>query len=138
MKAGYIEREDPIMDVCDNMIYIMPIREPMERICSQSSQFNPVDNIFSDQSLFRSYDSWYNIHKNDNETDNSCIASNVTINDKVWKRLTKAIDYKGFFKELLQSDSSRDLIHYLEPIDSHSTKEDVVHRLNQVMVKMKD
>eukprot|EP01084_Bolivina_argentea_P208252 355136_1 len=39
---GFGVHNEPIL--CDNFIYIVPIREPIERICSQTSQFVSAPN----------------------------------------------------------------------------------------------
>ena len=130
----YIEREAPMMthsndnlhvlndkdniynkpSICHRFIYLLPFREPIERICSQSAHLNQRPAFFEMDNILRTSSSYNDIHKNDNIHNNDgmitsliknvCYKKDIVINGVKYRLLTEGIDYRNFFKTLINSE----------------------------------
>ena len=95
--------------ICNKMIYILPFREPLQRICSQASQINKHP-ILSNQNLFRTFKSWIKIPGNKElfsqqlQNPRNCEHKNVSISGVDYVILQNGRDYTDFFYELLSSE----------------------------------
>eukprot|EP01084_Bolivina_argentea_P315829 547317_1 len=81
--------------LCDEFIYIMPIRAPIERICSQTEQFDN-DNVLARISFFKQ------LPKNTNFTETKC--NQWLIDGIPFKKLTKFEDFQNIYVSLLNSE----------------------------------
>eukprot|EP01083_Nonionella_stella_P108014 313594_1 len=152
----YIQREDPMLtahdyydihvdeatyntpSLCNKFIYILPVREPMERICSQSSQANSLKKVMSHQNLWRRYSDWKRIREefgNDTMDHNlsDCYKQNIRINGVEYRLVTQGIDYKGYYVDLLKSELSNTMNY--APLTS---EEDVMYQVKTHSYLMDD
>eukprot|EP01084_Bolivina_argentea_P286233 490993_1 len=96
--------------LCDKFLYLMPIREPIERICSQNSQFSsvsPSDNsVFPPQTLLMKYNI-DNIIGNSSDINikSKCHNQYISMNGIKYKFMTTGSDFKNYFVELLENDA---------------------------------
>ena len=149
-KPTYIQREDPLLtsndyydlypnernyngpSLCNNFIYIMPFREPLERICSQSSQVNMHKKVLSTQNIWRRYNEW-KLNRDKFAGDNitrdghldECYKDNILINGVPYRLMTDSIDYNGYFAYLLTSEDS----HNSKDFKEIKSEQDVFERL---------
>eukprot|EP01083_Nonionella_stella_P096348 270814_1 len=98
--------------LCNKFIYILPFRQPLERICSQSSQINKHP-IFNNQNILRTYASYQAVRANlsnipsvyhFDKMDYLCYNKNISINGVDYRVLLEPIDYRHFYVELLESE----------------------------------
>ena len=125
--TGYAIREDPLYGrgdndepcLCDNFIYLMPIREPIERICSQTWQILGTNLMDIDrQSLLIKYD---NASDQFDNTESNCMSQQIIINNIPYKHISDLNEFKNIYVELLEPEIPFKV----------SSLEDVENRLKQ-------
>eukprot|EP01084_Bolivina_argentea_P080215 145339_1 len=131
--------------LCNKFTYILPFREPLERICSQASQINKHP-IFNNQNILRTYTSYHKRHSNPNAYDANdpkrrnvyldrndfyCYNKNISVNGVNYRVLLEGIDYQNFYVELLQSEKEKEYMKLSENITSN---EDVWTRIKKTSI----
>eukprot|EP01084_Bolivina_argentea_P289774 497657_1 len=89
---GFGTYNQPVL--CDKYLYLMPIREPIERACSQAVQLSSGKT----QMLLI-------LQKKNNNTNNiTCPSQDIYINGYVYRQISKPSDFKNFFVQILKYD----------------------------------
>ena len=98
--------------LCNRFIYVLPVREPLERICSQIAQFNKRKRVVGAANHWRRLDAWQlnrdafgdlDAHM-DSEID-AAVTQPIVINGVPYRLITQGVDYRGYFVALLDAAS---------------------------------
>ena len=113
----------PKPSICKKFIYVLPIREPIERILSHAAQVNQRPAFFRMDNILRRKDSYVENRRNFNQSQltarkrkkskleavsnwiqNLCYDRDIIINGVKYRLVVDAVDYRGYFKLLLDTE----------------------------------
>ena len=116
----------PKPSICEKFVYILPIREPIERILSHAAQVNQRPAFFDMDNILRRKDSYLEnrrnfnkLNKNNNTSTSKktskleavsnwiqdiCYDRDIIINGVKYRLLVDGVDYRGYFKLLIDTE----------------------------------
>ena len=124
--------------LCRGFVYLLPFRDPIERICSHAAHINQRPAFYATNNILRKKDSYIKIYKdqdnNEEQNDNilidsiknSCYNQDIIINGVKYRLLINGIDYRGFFKTMIESEINNTQYHKMsvqKPISSITSLE---------------